>query len=116
MSRYGVDPFHYIPASSLHGAGFTAANSYGSALIFSSQAQGFRQYKALHGGSPDLRVTTLGSSYQIAIMFSDDEIVLRQNLLNELPSDYDWILFVDWITNLYVVREGSSGSVEYRGE
>lgn len=106
VSRYSVDSFHYIPASALYAADFTAARSEGIVLILSPQAWEFKFYKALHGGAPDIWLSTIGSSYSLGIETSHG----RAALLPNFPRRLGWadsVVFEDWIYNLYLVHDGS---------
>jgi hypothetical protein len=110
VSRYAVDSFHYIPASGLYAADFTAAQSRGKVLLFSQQGWEFRFYKALQGGSPDMQVSTLGSTYQSAVEFSDGRFGFRRDLA--YLRSFDWVIFPDYVFNAYLLREGSTELVE----
>lgn len=106
VSRYSVDSFHYIPASALYAADFTAARSEGMVLILSPQAWEFRFYKALHGGAPDLWSSTIGSTYVSGIDISHGRAAVFPNLPRRLGWT-DSVVFVDWLNNLYLVHDGS---------
>jgi len=107
VSRYSVDSFHYIPASALYAADFTAARSEGEVLILSPQAWEFRFYKALHGGAPDLWSSTIGSTYMSGVIISQGRAALHGSFLRRLGWA-DSVVFVDWTHNLCLVHDGSA--------
>jgi hypothetical protein len=116
VSRYGEDSFHYIPSSGLYAADFAAAQSTGRVLIFSPQAWEFRFYRTIYGGTPDLLVNASGSIYYTGVGFFDGRLAFRKISSEPHITTFDSIIFVDYVLNFYLLREGAPGLAEVQKE
>jgi len=116
IARYGVDPFHYIPGSSLYVANVAAGLQQHSILFLQADEDGWRFYAALEGAvsQPKLEQNNIANQPGGFVKPDSDATLPGFNLTySHADSTAAYIVLPSYWENLYTLRFGQNSTVYF---
>jgi len=111
VTRYGADPFHYIPSSSLKASSVVAEVDDRSVLFIRPTEIGWRFFAPFNGSSSAARTQQANiTGVPGGFLKSNSDATLPDFNLTFTDSDRsaDYIMISDYVRNLYVLRFGAN--------
>ena len=116
ITRYGIDPFHYIPGSSLYTANVAAGLQQHSILFLEPDEDGWRFYAGLDGAisQPRLEQSNIAGQLGGFVKPNSDATLPGFNLTYSKPdSTAGYIVLPSYWQNLYSLRFGHNSTFYY---
>jgi hypothetical protein len=113
VTRYGIDPFHYIPGSSLYAANVAAGLQQHSILFLEPDEDGWRFYAALDGAisQPKLEQNNIADQPGGFVKPNSDATLPGFNLTySNADSTAAYIVLPNYWQNLYALRFGHNST------
>ena len=112
LTRYGIDPIEYLPASSLNVSNVAASlQTQHSLLFFHPEEDGFRFYAGLNGAfrEPRSEQKTLANLPGAFVKPATDPTIPGFNLTyTKADRSFDYVVITSYWQNLYLLRFGPS--------
>ncbi|HEV2119456.1 MAG TPA: hypothetical protein VGS11_05060 [Candidatus Bathyarchaeia archaeon] len=116
ITRYGIDPFHYIPGSSLYAANVAAGLQQHSILFLEPDEDGWRFYAGLQGAvsQPKLEQNSIAGQPGGFVKPNSDATLPGFNLTySKADSTASYIVLPSYWQNLYSLRFGHNATYYY---
>jgi hypothetical protein len=116
ITRYGIDPFHYIPGSSLYAANVAAGLQQHSILFLEPDEDGWRFYAGLQGAvsQPKLEQSNIAGQPGGFVKPNSDATLPGFNLTySKADSTAAYIVLPSYWQNLYSLRFGHNSTFYY---
>ena len=113
IARYGIDPFHYIPGSSLYAANVASGLQQHSILFLEPDEDGWRFYAGLEGAisQPKLEQNNIANQPGGFVKPNSDATLPGFNLTySEADSTAAYIVLPSYWQNLYTLRFGHNST------